>query len=312
MEDYILAMKARAYAAFDEVFDGVKCVKYVDFPDHRNVGDAAIAIGQLEYFRARSVKVESIHSLSTFDRRLLKSHTPVVIHGGGNIAGLYNGVDEHRNLFGKALMSETLLIQAPQSIHFATEKARKDFFDHFLARERLRVAVRDSEAFSLVKHEGQKTYLAPDAVHLLGHIDSPSPSRRCVVLKRQDNESAVGDGQYASIDWPKDRGMLALTASIRWRSKYSGPVKPLFNLSSRRWQELAEKRFERGIRLLSTGETVVTDRLHAMLVALQMGRNVIAVDNNNRKLTKYAETWFQDTVPNVQFASSFEDAMKRV
>ncbi len=47
--------------------------------------------------------------------------------------------------------------------------------------------------------------------------------------------------------------------------------------------------------MLSSGETIVTDRLHAMLIGLQMGRSVIAVDNNNQKLSKYADTWFGAT-----------------
>jgi hypothetical protein len=48
--------------------------------------------------------------------------------------------------------------------------------------------------------------------------------------------------------------------------------------------------------------------LHAMLIGLQMGRSVIAIDNNNRKLSKYAETWFGATSPDVRFAKSFADA----
>jgi pyruvyl transferase EpsO len=64
--------------------------------------------------------------------------------------------------------------------------------------------------------------------------------------------------------------------------------------------------------MLSLGETIVTDRLHGMLIGLQMGRSVVAIDNNNFKLTKYADTWFGATQPDVRFANSFEDAGRLV
>ena len=65
---------------------------------------------------------------------------------------------------------------------------------------------------------------------------------------------------------------------------------------------------ERGVRLLSPGETIVTDRLHAMLLALQMGRRVIAIDNANGKLTSYARTWFADGRAPVVFAEDLAHA----
>lgn len=305
-------MEETAYTAFDQIFDGVNRVRFVDFPDHRNVGDSAIALGQLAYFKARGIDVESIHCIGTFDEHLLNSKLPLVINGGGNIAGFFDGIDAHRNTIGKGLAAETLLIQAPQSIYFNSKSARSRFKTDFADRKNLRIAVRDSEAIVSLSGIYDSPILAPDAVHLLGHIKSHEPELEYVVLKRQDRESAMSAHVGSSFDWPSDRGLTAAAASLRWKTKYSGPFKPAFNPSPRRWEHIANKRFAGGIDILSKGHTVVTDRLHAMLLSLQMGRRVIAVDNNNKKLSKYAQTWFDGTDARIEFASDFEDALKLV
>jgi pyruvyl transferase EpsO len=59
----------------------------------------------------------------------------------------------------------------------------------------------------------------------------------------------------------------------------------------------AEQRVERGCLLLGAGRTVVTDRLHGVLLALHLGRRVIAVDNNYGKLSSYLDTWLTDGAP---------------
>lgn len=305
-------MERTAYSAFDQIFAGVNKVRFVDFPDHRNVGDSAIALGQLAYFKARCIGVESIHCIGTFDERLLDSKFPLVINGGGNIAGFFDGIDAHRNKIAKSLAADTLLIQAPQSIHFNNAAARSKFKVDFAGRKKIRIAVRDSEAISSLSDIYDSPILAPDAVHLLGHIKSAEPELEYVVLKRQDRESATSAQVGSSFDWPSDRGLTAAAASLRWKTKYSGPFKPAFNPSPRRWEQIANKRFAGGIDMLSKGNTVVTDRLHAMLLSLQMGRRVIAVDNNNKKLSKYAQTWFEGTDARVEFASNFEGALKLV
>lgn len=68
----------------------------------------------------------------------------------------------------------------------------------------------------------------------------------------------------------------------------------------------------RGVSVLSAGETIVTDRLHAMLIGLQMGRRVIAVDNNNHKLSAYASTWFTDLSLPLEFVGSLEEGVALV
>lgn len=74
------------------------------------------------------------------------------------------------------------------------------------------------------------------------------------------------------------------------------------------WRSLAAQRVQRGVDLLSTGETVITDRLHAMLLALQMGRSVVAVDNSYGKVHGYIDSWLAESGAAVTKARGFAEA----
>jgi pyruvyl transferase EpsO len=307
--NYIDHMQGVAKESFDVLFDGVPAVYFTDFPDHPNVGDSAIALGQLTYFRMSDIRVEGIYCIGTFPKKLLRSRTPVVINGGGNIAGLFWKIDDHRYRLGRDLRSSTTLIQAPQSIHFATPEAKVEFGREFAERSELRFAVRDERAIADLKGLIEDPILAPDAVHHLGAIDAPAPSKKIVVLARTDRESSGLTGSINGEDWPREKGLLKFTSRVRWKGSWLGPLGGLVNPSAARWELLANLRLQRGIRILSEGETVITDRLHAMLISLQMGRRVIAIDNNNQKLSKYAATWFGSSNPDVRFVRSFDEAV---
>lgn len=309
MDNYIDEMRSLVEARFDELHDGVTEITLTDFPDHSNVGDSAIALGEIVYWRKRGIRLNRIYSGPDLPRKVYQETTPVAIHGGGNLGGLYPQMEAHRNLLATALPAETLLIQLPQSVVFVGETSRDAFAIALGQRPNARVAARDAHSYEELSGATKNLHLVPDAVHHLGKISSSAPTMDYLVLARTDKEAAqqllsAGEADNRT-DWP--RGGFFERAS-RW-AKYnrSAPeaMKPLLHKSSPRWERQAEKRVALGASILSPAATVVTDRLHAMLIALQMGRKVIAVDNNNQKLSHYAETWFSELSPQLDFASSF-------
>lgn len=309
--DYIDHMQAETRRRYDALFDGVKEVVVVDYPDHPNVGDSAIALGQSAYFASRDISVAAVYCIGTLQRSALRSKRPVVLTGGGNIAGFFDQIDQHRWRVARDLRSSTTLIQAPQSVHFVTAQAEEEFRRTFAARPGLRMAVRDAAAVEAIKGTIPDVHLAPDAVHNLGLIPAPDAVQDTVVLARRDRESgATPPGSGSGVDWLKDEKALRRRTWLRWKARFMGPLGGLLNPSPAGWHRIAEQRLDRGVRLLSQGETVVTDRLHAMLIGLQMGRRVVAIDNNNQKLSKYAATWFADSNPRVQFAPDFDTALE--
>jgi pyruvyl transferase EpsO len=50
-----------------------------------------------------------------------------------------------------------------------------------------------------------------------------------------------------------------------------------------------------GISLFSDYSVVATNRLHAMLLGLLLGREVYATDNTYGKLARYTKAWLAET-----------------
>jgi exopolysaccharide biosynthesis predicted pyruvyltransferase EpsI len=55
--------------------------------------------------------------------------------------------------------------------------------------------------------------------------------------------------------------------------------------------------------MLAGGRVVVTDRLHGVILSLQMSIPVVAVDNANHKVDSFVRTWLQN-VRDVHLAPS--------
>lgn len=289
---YIEIMKQRAGEAFDRLHEGVKSLEFTDFPDYANIGDAAIAEGQFRYWQEAGIAVAGVSSFHTLPPRAYHSTTPVFINGGGNFGGLYKEHSEHRHRLAEKLPPSTLLIQGPQSLHWASEADRDEFRRRMATRSYLRIAVRDHDSYNALRDDVAQLVLSPDGVHNLGAISAPDPVMKEVRLIRKDPEAtgALGVG----IDWPKDLPFDRATAWLTHRTKEFPFVRSAIPTTPSLWSTRSNRRLRRGVELLSRGETVVTDRLHAMLIGLQIGRRLVVKDNSIGKLRKYYDTWLHD------------------
>lgn len=309
---HIEEMHRRSFAALSRLHEGVDSLVLTDFPDYENIGDSVIALGQAEFWRRAGIRLEGTYSWRTIASSVYESSVPVAIQGGGNFGGLYPQHSEHRYRLAERLRPDTLLIQEPQSVHFSSGADRADFASRMASRRELRLAVRDTASMQEVRDLVPDVILAPDSVHMLGRLDAPPPTRAVLYLLRRDDESALPpDAEAAAVDWPR-MGFGDRLAQRMRRTVFEGAVTRKMNRSTPRWFADAETRLATGLALLSPGETIVTDRLHAMLVALQMGRRVIAIDNANGKLSSYARTWLDDLDAPLTFADSLSSAAEMV
>lgn len=309
---YVEALRQRSWDALAELHAGVEELVLTDFPDHGNIGDSAIVLGQQAYWEAAGITIRSTSSWRTISDDVYRSPVPVAIHGGGNFGGLYPAHGEHRYQLAERLRPDTLLIQEPQSVYFRTDEDRAEFARRMARRERLRIGVRDARSLATLTELAGTAVLAPDSVHMLGHLPAPAPTRSHLILLRRDDETALDPAhRAATVDWPEtttiDLVLRRLSRAVR-----EGAFTAHASRRTPRWFADARRRLAVGISLLAPGETIVTDRLHAMLIGLQMGRRVIAIDNANAKLTSYAETWFDGLDAPVEFAHDVPDAISRL
>lgn len=309
---YIDEMQRRSVAALTQLHSGVDELVLTDFPDHENVGDSAIVLGQAEFWRQSGIRVASAYSWRTVSPRVYASSVPVAIHGGGNFGGLYPQHSEHRYVLAERLRVGTVLIQEPQSVHFESDADRAAFVSRMARRPFLRLAVRDTTSLAAVTPFVPSALLAPDSVHMLGRIEAPEPTRPVVCLLRRDEESALRpQADPSAIDWPESSFSDRVRRRLA-RTFFEGAVTRTMNRSYERWMRDAAARLETGVALLAPGETIITDRLHAMLIGLQMGRRVIAIDNANGKLSSYAGTWFGDLSVPLTFVADVDEARAMV
>lgn len=286
---------------------GTPCA-LVDFPHHPNVGDSAIFLGELAYLRSRGCLVRYVSDWQSHDRGALRRALPegiVLIHGGGNFGDLY---PRHQQLRQAVLRDfpDRRIVQLPQSVHFDDPAAWEASRAVFGAHPDFHLVVRDRVSLDLVRRGYETpTHQCPDMAFML---DLPpfrpaSASLDAMVLSRTDGEKAASEhggcvtaGRIRVADWldeppPRDEWLY------RWANARGRWPRTRWPRSAIAWAQrtgarrMAEQRMKRGLNLIHGGRSLVTDRLHALILGWMSGMSVFHVDNRYRKLANLLDTW---------------------
>ena len=304
-------MRQKALRLYDQLFEGVSKIVLLDVPDYPNVGDSAIFVGLMNYFRHKGIDVEMASSIDTLNHKFTSQAETVVLLGGGSFGGLYPVSDEHR-IFVMSLRSpDALFIQCPQSIHFVSDEFENQICEALAMLKNRRVSVRDKESQVRLSKNGIDAKLLPDSSIFLTPSDFALPDSKVipgsvVYLVRQDGEALYEFAGSVDAKWLSDGILLRVTSKLRKLGRYADSIANLLNPTPRRWEKIARKRLERGRKILGNAEIVVTDRLHGMILALLAGKKVVALDNSNFKLSRYSQIWL-DSEPNLLFVRSLDD-----
>jgi len=253
----------------------------IDFPDHPNVGDSAIWLGELAMLRTVTGRdpdyVATWHDLDV--GFVARSHpgTKVILHGGGNLGDIW---PHHQRLRETILTSirDRPVIQLPQSIHFRDAAAARRFAEIAAAHPDFTLYVRDrpSLAIATVLLDGPVA-LAPDSAFALGWQRREAAVVPLLCLMRTDAERRLHPAAIPRdaevVDWLED-----------------GPALPTGTSPSARERQ-ARHRLARGLALLSRGERILTDRLHGHILALLLGIPHTVLDNDYGKIAAYRDAW---------------------
>jgi pyruvyl transferase EpsO len=275
----------------------------VDFPNHPNVGDSAIWLGEAEWLRSNANVRRYVCDLDTYDPRALRARLPegpILLHGGGNFGDLW---PRHQRLREAVIRDfpDRPVIQLPQTLHFDNPAALDDAARLFNAHEHFTLMVRDDRSLELASRAFRATaVLCPDMAFCLALPPPPQQRPQGVVfLKRTDREAPVSLSSQVPADavvvdwldeWPSERwaSRLYKLAAIRYPNRFAA-------IAPRVVDGIAARRLVRGVRLLSTGQRVITDRLHAHILCLLLGIPHTVIDNSYGKLSSFIETWTAGT-----------------
>jgi exopolysaccharide biosynthesis predicted pyruvyltransferase EpsI len=292
----------------------------IDFPDHSNVGDSAIWVGEIDLLKNVTGNYPCyISKIENFDLDALNRvlpDGPILIHGGGNFGDIWRKHQDFREYLMKVCKGRTL-IQLPQSIKFDNEQSIKSCADSIKQHGNFHLLVRDKPSLDFAqKHFSCHVELSPDSAFGIGEMQRTSkPDTNLFMLLRNDTERAAYDRSPllalngVDDDWLDDPSffhqkskLIAILTAIRQGRK---PNRLDY------YQTLATGRVMRGVRMLSRGKRVVTDRLHAHIISTLLDIPHVALDNNYGKVSGYINAWTH-SYSQVRVANSAQDAIQKL
>jgi exopolysaccharide biosynthesis predicted pyruvyltransferase EpsI len=278
----------------------------IDFPDHSNVGDSAIWLGEVILIKHLTGNLPSyVADLHSFDADELVACLPegvIFIHGGGNFGDIWPQHQAFRERI-VSLFPNRKIIQLPQSIHFLDSnnlhKAVKIFNNH----PNFHLLVRDQKSYDFAARNFKSNVtLSPDCAFVLGAQPRKKSCAEYLYLLRTDSEKnqsyawneLIHDNKDSeTCDWLDD-GKL-----FKWKAAAVAVIDALsvaFTQSFRfhYYQAKAKIRVKRGLRILSRGQVVITDRLHAHILSVLLNTPHYVLDNSYGKISAYIQCWTKE------------------
>lgn len=293
-----------------ETLDDGRRIIYIDYPLHRNIGDLLINTGTEAFFREHGHTVKRRYNLYDLPAQIpdVDADDVFVFHGGGNLGDLY---PEHLDAMSSVLrrFPNNQVVQFPQTVYFKNDGERERRCAELRAHPRTTVFVRDRRSLdALQEFDVPRVRLIPDMAHQLygSLIAQPStPTKDSLYFFRKDVEGGslparISRERDSSVDWddcihlPDRLACAFFIRATRWTKSMGHAVDV-----HRGWYHYRDNMIQSGIQLLSEPATIYTNRLHAMLLGLLLGRQVFWFDNSYGKLSSYVGSWLQD-VPTIR------------
>jgi pyruvyl transferase EpsO len=309
------------------LLDASAPVAIVGYPNHPNVGDAAIYAGEVAWLRAHGIRVSYVCDLDSYSAAALADRLgpdgTILLHGGGNLGDLW--VDH------QVLREQTIrdfpghrIVSFPQTMRFDDPAALAQAQAVFDAHDDLHLLLRDARSLAAAQEAFAATsVLSPDMAFALRALPRQTPAHTPVVwLAREDDEREgerllPDDPSVRVCDWLDDvqapmrpverrlrRGAVRVGRAVVRRPP-AAPV--LVAAQVRACDLLATERVAYGRRLLEQGEVLVTDRLHGHIIATLMDLPHVLVDTGYGKLRTFHEAWTKDS-PLTVVAGSADEA----
>lgn len=316
--DTINAQQALLYERLRPLLRKGSKVALLDFPNHNNVGDNAIWLGEKVALRKIGVSVVYQCDLYSFSesalRRRLGKDGIVLLHGGGNLGSVW---PEHQMFRERIieLFPDIKIIQLPQSVHFDDDVRKSQFGKIARAHPDFHILVRDNVSLQILKPLGLKVETCPDMALALGPVViGDKPVVDVVWLARSDHEAIATEKDEMSVsaeklDWLHGepgrfyskfgaRITVRLRRFVQKSFKHSRFLRDhVWRANSAFFDTLAQRRFQRGLRILSRGKIVVTDRLHGHILSTLLGKPQVLFDNHYRKIGNYLDCFSSPQEP---------------
>ena len=276
---------------------GHASVEYLDIPVHNNIGDLLIYLGTKRFLDRHEIAIETEEAYFNYGRRSGK--VPILLHGGGNLGDLYPAHQRFREKVISENHHRTVIV-LPQTVHFSDDRNLERAGRIFSSHPNLFVCVRDIASQQVARGLAKNVILLPDMAHQLYPLPSAgSGSGGTLILRRTDAETGgrtwpapIGtEVDWPSLDCAMRRRMTRLALILSNTMRTIGFEATGSRSFSRIWHHIASSMVGEAIDLFDPYSRIVTDRLHAHLLACLLDKPSVVVDNTYGKNSSYLRAW---------------------
>lgn len=287
---------------------GSKYVLY-GLPYYTNAGDTFIWEGEKALLKQLKRKCVGVCGYDSFPHKQLDPDVTILITGGGFFGDLWRNAFE--NVLSEIkLHPDNKIIFLPNSTHYQDSNYLKSDIELLGSFSQLTICVRDKSSYDFAISNFKNTVeLVPDMAfympdHLLNSFRNICPTKDNLLFQRIDKE-AVNikidiSGEYDISDWTTMEsgyqvgktfnGLYPTIIRIYWRYPQLG-LKLLNSLYDKCYRPNITSD---ALKQLANYKTIYSTRLHAMIGAMLIGRQVYFIDNSYGKLGNLYTTWLED------------------
>ncbi|GAA0474418.1 polysaccharide pyruvyl transferase family protein [Parasphingorhabdus litoris] len=286
----------------------------LDFPDHSNVGDSAIWLGETQFFADHAKPPAYTSKLKSHDSCQMEQAIgdgTIFLHGGGNFGTIWKSHQDFRLKLLERFRDQPI-VQLPQSIFFDNYDAVDETARAIEQHGNFTLLVRDQRSLEFSRcHFQCEVFLCPDMALYMEPLERLTPSHDFYYLMRTDFERSVRGKadhpghSFESGDWlTEDKLQMRMTAATAKLMDFGHSPNAARVL---KYDRLANTRLKRGIASLSSGRVVVTDRLHGHILSTLLGIPHVALDNSYGKLQNFIQAWTSE-IGFLRTADTLEEA----
>lgn len=276
----------------------------VDFPDIRNCGDSAIWLGEIAYLANGHGKqpayVSRMHDFSPEELERVMPEGTIFIHGGGNFGDIWPAHQDFRERVIERFPNRRI-VQFPQSIHYQSQERAEKTARIIGRHKNFTLLVRDEESRAYAaKQFGCDVRLCPDMAFCMNPLQRiGAPVYPVLAMLRQDKEQGTRYDLSAFPglkveDWINEsKFAVDLARAVAGASAAATLNAQKIRLSA--LNAVARARVGRGVRQLSRGRAIVTDRLHVHIFSLLLGLPHAVLDNNYGKVRRFMRSFSGQT-----------------
>ena len=279
-------------------------------PYYINPGDTFIWNGALEMLKGCKYKCLGTCGWADYTYVPLKKETVILIMGGGYFGDVWRQAwDNVMNTI--TLYPDNPIVILPQSIYYESQDTADSDAARLAQLKRLTICVRDQKSYDYgCTHFSNPVILVPD---LAFHMDLKrlrsymiDETEKVLYLKRLDKEFPSGKtditgGDVDTTDWPAMTAGVRPTLPLRLTNKIvalAGKFLPKrINQKTYIW---IMKHIHRNlitkdaVSFISQYKTIYTTRLHVMIIAFLLGKEVFIMDNSYGKVSGCYQTWLKE------------------